>query len=313
MQNLAIKNFVHPPPRRAADIYWREFKSHHCILFGYAEVLSLSMKNRSIKAVAFDLWETLLLEEDGFNARRTSARCRSLSRALDNFGVKISVKQLALAIKELASWLAGIWRSSREVSHLDQILFIIQTASHGAIKVKKEWIEDLSSAYASALFEVQPYLNPDALKVLKWLKDQNKRIGLICNTGLTPGFGLRRFLENKRLAKYFEFMIFSDEIGIRKPDPRIFQAAAKSFRLDPQQIVHIGDNLKSDIWGAKNAGFKTIHFSCEVGRDRTAESNPASLVSISRELNGLKVDRIVPDKTISSLAKAIDAIRELDS
>ncbi|MCW4052696.1 MAG: HAD family hydrolase [Candidatus Bathyarchaeota archaeon] len=273
----------------------------------------MSKKSRSIKAVTFDLWETLLLEEDGFNARRTSARCRNLSRVLDNFGVKISVKQLALAIKELASWLAGVWRSNREVSHLNQIQFIIQTASHGETTLKSEWIEDLSSAYASALFEVQPYLNPEALGVVKWLQDQNKRMGLISNTGLTPGFGLRRFLEDKSIAKYFEFMIFSDEIGIRKPDPRIFQTAARRFQLSPRQIVHIGDNLKSDMWGAKNVKFKTIHFSCEVGRDRTAESDPASLASISRELNGLKVDRVVPHKTISSLAKAIDAIRELDS
>ncbi len=270
-------------------------------------------KRRSIRAVTFDLWETLLLEEDGFNARRTSARCRNLSSALDSFGVKIPVEQLAKAIKDLSSWLAGIWRSNREVSHLEQILFIIQNASRGSIKVKNEWIEDLSSAYASALFEVQPYLNPDALTVVKWLKNQNKQIGLICNTGLTPGFGLRRFLEKKRIAQYFEFMIFSDEIGVRKPDPRIFHMAAGSFRLDPRQVVHIGDNLKSDIWGANNAKFKTIHYSCEAGRDRMAEADPASLVSISRELDGLRVDGVVPDKTISSLAEAIDAIRELDS
>lgn len=274
--------------------------------------MSMNVKRQSILAVTFDLWETLLLEEDGFNARRVRVRCRNLSRALDNFGVKITVEQLAKAITDLSSWLAGIWRANREVSHLDQIRFIIQNASQGSIKVEKEWIEDLSTAYASALFEVQPYVNPDALTVVKWLKQQNKQIGLICNTGLTPGFGLRRFLEKKRIAEYLEFMIFSDEIRIRKPDPRIFQMAAERFRLAPHQIVHIGDNLKSDIWGAHNAKFKTIHYSSETGRDRMAEADPKSLVSISRELDGLRVN-VVPDRMISSLADAIEAIRELDS
>ncbi len=310
MQGFTIKNFVLVGVR---NLISRESSNgtapfYECCVRN----VSMSVKGQSILAVTFDLWETLLLEEDGFNARRVSARCWNLSRALDSFGVKITVEQLAKAIKHLSSWLAGIWRSNREVSHLDQIRFIVQNASRGSIKVRKEWIEDLSAAYASALFEVQPYVNPDALTVVKWLKQRNKQIGLICNTGLTPGFGLRRFLEQKRMAEYFEFMIFSDEIRIRKPDPRIFKMAARSFRLAPNQIVHIGDNLKSDIWGANNAKFKTIHYSSEAGRDRMAEADPESLVSISRQLDGLRVD-VVPDRTISSLAEAIEVIRELDS
>jgi hypothetical protein len=71
--------------------------------------------------------------------------------------------------------------------------------------------------------------------------------------------------------------------------------------------------LKSDVWGAKNAGFKAIYLSTEVGRDRIAESDPASLVSISRKGNNLSEDQIVPDKTIRSLGMAIKAIQELDT
>jgi putative hydrolase of the HAD superfamily len=272
----------------------------------------LSVGRSSVKAVTFDLWETLLLERNGWNLRRTNARCESLAQILNKFSVKISVEQLALAFKKMASWLENAWETKNEVTHLDQIRFIIKTASKGLVTVKEEWIDDLSSAYVSPLFEVAPYLNPDTPRVLKWLKDRNKLLGLICNTGLTPGYGLRMFLRREGIAKYFDLMLFSDEAGIRKPDPRIFHIVTQRLKVRPYEVVHIGDNLKSDVWGAKNAGFKAIYLLTEVGRDRMAESDPASLVSISRKIDNLRKDQIVPDKTISSLAMVMKAIEELD-
>jgi len=273
----------------------------------------LSAGKPKIKAVTFDLWETLLFEKNGWNLRRTNARCESIAQTLSKFGIKISIEQLALAFKKMASWLEIVWQMNNEVTHLDQIRFIIRTASKGLITIKEEWIDDLRSAYVSPFFKVAPYLNPDASKVLQWLEDQDKLIGLICNTGLTPGFGLRRFLEREGLAGYFDLMLFSDEVGIRKPDPRMFHIAAQRLKVKHFEIVHIGDNLKSDVWGAKNAGFKALYFSAEVGRDRVAESDPTSLVSISRKVNNLSKDQIVPDKTIRSLAMAMKAIQELDA
>ena len=264
-----------------------------------------------IRAVTFDLWETLLLERDGWSLRRRNVRCQSLTRVLEKLGVKISVEQIARAFREMTSWLADVWDLNREVTHLDQIQFILEAASRGAIRMREEWIDDLSSAYVSAVFEVPPYLNPDARKVLKSLKEQGKLVGLICNVGLTPGFGIRRVLAKEGVVKYFDLMLFSDEVGIRKPNPEIFKVAAQRLKIKPYETVHVGDNLKSDIWGATNAGFRAIHFLADVGRDRTAESDPSSLVSISRRLNDLKEETITPDKTITSLAQVIQVIQEL--
>ncbi|MCK4953544.1 HAD family hydrolase, partial [Candidatus Bathyarchaeota archaeon] len=230
----------------------------------------MSLNKTSVKAVTFDLWETLLLEKDGDNSRRILARCKNLEKILDKFGVKISVMQLDQTLKAMSSWLVSVWETNKDVTHLDQIRFIIKTALKKSVKMKKELIKELSSAYVSPLFEVPPYLNPDAPKVLQWLKERNTLIGLICNTGRTPGFSLRKFLNNAGVADYFDVMFFSDEVGIRKPDPQIFQMAAKKLKVKPCEIIHVGDNLKSDIWGAKNAGLKTIYFSTETGRDMTA-------------------------------------------
>jgi len=263
-------------------------------------------KEKNYKAVTFDLWETLLLEKNGNNTRRIKARCKNLSNTFVKFGVNVTCKQVASAMKSLSTWLINIWKRNRDVTHLDQLQFIIKTVTKSSVKIKREWINEFSSAYISPLFEVPPYLNPDAEQVLTELKEKNMHVGLICNTGRTPGSGLRRFLQKDKVSKYFDLMLFSDEVGIRKPDPKIFHMFTTKLNLNPYEVVHVGDNLKSDVWGAKEAGFKALYFSTEVGRDKVAESDATSLVSISRKLGDLK--DIVPDKTITSLKMVLELI-----
>jgi len=259
------------------------------------------LHEQCVKAVTFDLWETLLFERDGYSARRSYARCRNLAEAFKTLEVEVSVEKTNSALKKMISSLLKVWDTNRDVTHLDQIRLFVEHLFGGSVAVRDEWIRSLSSAYVSGFFEVLPYLNPDANKVLKWLKSQNMFVGLICNVGLTPGFGLRRFLEDQGVAEYFDAMIFSDEVGVRKPDPRIFHLTAEKLKVKPCDVAHVGDNLKSDVWGAKNAGFQAIYFSCDLGRDKIAESDPTSLVYLSRKFGSLREENIIPDATITSL------------
>lgn len=265
-------------------------------------MLKKDRHKQPVRAVTFDLWETLLFERDGHSARRTLARCRNLADAFNKFGINVSLEQLDRAFKKLISSLLKVWDANKDVSHLDQIQLIVKFTLGHHVVMRKEWMNELSSAYVSSFFEVPPYLNPDARKVFKWLRSHDISIGIICNTGLTLGFGIRRFLEEENIAEYFDVMVFSDEVGIRKPARGIFRLAAQKLEMKPLQVVHVGDNLKSDIWGAKKAGFKGVYFSSEVGRDRLAESDPTSLVWLSRKLGNVRDDQIVPDATITSLA-----------
>ena len=262
----------------------------------------------NIKLVTFDLWETLLFEHDGDNQKRLFSRSINLAKCLQKFGITVSKEQLLPVIKAMAPWLKEVWEINRDVTHQEQLQFIVNQVTQGLVEMKKEWIDDLSSAYISPLFEIPPYLSPGARKALCWLKDLKIFMGIICNTGRTPGFGIRRFLIKEGIADFFDFMLFSDEIGIRKPDPQIFRLAIEKVNVRTCESVHIGDNLKSDIWGAQNAGFKAIYLSTEIGQDKFAESDPSSLVSFSRGLGSLKEKNIIPDWTVSSLSKVVKII-----
>lgn len=264
-----------------------------------------------IRAVTFDLWETLLFEDDGASQRRAEARCRNLARALNSLGMRISFEDMSLAVSQLVSSLLTIWDKNRDISCIDQIRHVVRSFSKESLDLKQDWIDKLVPAYTSSIFEVPPYLNPSGRNVLENLKGNDMRIGLICNTGLTPGIGLRKFLADEGVAECFDLMLFSEEIGIRKPDLGIFRLAAQRLSVQPFEIVHVGDNLKTDVWGAKNAGLRAVHLLSLEGRDKIAESDPNSLVSLSRRLGDLEDRKIVPDREISSLAMLMEAIEEL--
>lgn len=279
----------------------------------YGERAKLESNRHHIKAVTFDLWETLLFERTGDSARRTIARCRSLTEAFRRLGVEITVEQSESALKQTVDSLLKVWDSNKDVSHLEQLKLVVKYAMKGSVNMRKEWTNELSTAYIAPLYKIPPLLNPEAHKVLRWLKNHKKNVGLICNTGLTPGTGLRRFLDKEGVAEYFDMMIFSDEVGIRKPSAEIFHLAARRLKAEPFEIVHVGDNLKIDVCGAKNAGFKAVHFSCEEAQDRDAASDPSSLVYRSRSLGKVGIGNAVPDGTISSLAVLVKIVEKLDA
>jgi putative hydrolase of the HAD superfamily len=58
------------------------------------------------------------------------------------------------------------------------------------------------------------------------------------------------------LAPYFRAAITAREFGVGKPDPRIFHAAAGAVDLNPEDMLHVGDDATLDALGALNAGMQ---------------------------------------------------------
>ena len=68
----------------------------------------------------------------------------------------------------------------------------------------------------------------------------------------------REKIQGAKLERYFDNILISGEIGIGKPDSRIFKLALESLAASPSQTVMVGDSLTRDIFGAKHAGLKGI-------------------------------------------------------
>jgi putative hydrolase of the HAD superfamily len=65
---------------------------------------------------------------------------------------------------------------------------------------------------------------------------------------------LRLILEQLGIAKFFEHLFISSEIGVDKPDPEIFRRTLKFTELEPSQVLHVGDDFERDWKAATDAG-----------------------------------------------------------
>ncbi|MDE6341810.1 MAG: YjjG family noncanonical pyrimidine nucleotidase [Muribaculaceae bacterium] len=90
---------------------------------------------------------------------------------------------------------------------------------------------------------------------------------------LTNGFTEVQYLKLRStgLDRYIQRMVISDEIGIQKPDKRIFRYAERSTGATEENAVMIGDNPQNDVAGALGAGWKAIYYDRK-GKPFTSDS-----------------------------------------
>lgn len=70
-------------------------------------------------------------------------------------------------------------------------------------------------------------------------------------------------LKNSQLTDYFSMILCTEELGVNKPNSIVFNTALERTNAMSHESLMIGDNLETDILGAQNCGFKTIHFNPE--------------------------------------------------
>ncbi|MDE5799671.1 MAG: HAD-IA family hydrolase, partial [Paramuribaculum sp.] len=81
-----------------------------------------------------------------------------------------------------------------------------------------------------------------------------------CRLALVSNFygNIRSVLANFGIARFFEVVIDSTEVGVRKPSPEIFRIALEAMELRPEQTIVVGDSIKNDILPAASLGCRTV-------------------------------------------------------
>lgn len=69
---------------------------------------------------------------------------------------------------------------------------------------------------------------------------------------------LRPLLRALDLERYFEVIAVSGEVGVHKPNPRIFAWVARALGLPPAALFHVGDSWDADVCGARRAGWRAV-------------------------------------------------------
>ncbi|TFY85273.1 HAD family hydrolase [Pseudomonas nabeulensis] len=104
-------------------------------------------------------------------------------------------------------------------------------------------------AFIHARHQLTPF--PEAEPMLKALR-QHFLLGVITNGNAD--------VQRVGLADYFHFALRAEDIGIAKPDARLFQEALQRGGVDASAAVHIGDHPGDDIAGAQQAGLRAVWF-----------------------------------------------------
>ncbi len=205
-----------------------------------------------LHTVTFDCWETLIFQPDppASGARRAAM----LARMVRDAGHAVSEVSAANALEEGWARHYRTWRSGGSSGAPEIVAFAL--ASLGVTD------QNLPGKIASAIQEValteDIQLVDGARQTLVWLAERGIRRALFCDSGFTPGRVVRQLLERVGLRELLEALIFSDEVGVPKPDTRIFHAALDVLGSRPAGAVHVGDLRSTDIAGARAVGMSSV-------------------------------------------------------
>lgn len=92
-------------------------------------------------------------------------------------------------------------------------------------------------------------------ELLKTLKERGYYVGI--GTNMTAGVQFRK-LTKLGFGPWIDGMVTSEEVGVQKPDPKLFLLCAEKAGVSPEECVFVGDSLKKDVLGACAAGMKAI-------------------------------------------------------
>jgi putative hydrolase of the HAD superfamily len=233
----------------------------------------------NIKAVGFDFFGTLV------EAKAEANHCiSSICQKLHQHEINLSHDEFTRTYRAVASDQREVRRSTqKEVSNsillaetLKRLGYDVEASSPPIV----EAVEAYFKPWKLAVYE-------DAGRAVERLRSAY-RFGLISN--FTDTLFLRSSLHRLGLEDYFEFVLVSEEVGWRKPHPLIFNRFLDLMGVEASETLFVGDDLRCDIFGAKNVGMKTAWIVRGLNREADEEVNaiqPDYIVHSLEELEEL--------------------------
>ena len=212
-----------------------------------------------IRAVTVDFWGTLIFDPPSSDNRYKQKRLADFETILRAADVRVSAEALNRAYEESGRVLGKIWQTRKDVPVQEHVATLLEAVEPGlAGRLGAGTPAVLVQAYANPALLVPPTPDLSAKGALAALAAQGTILCVVSNTMRTPGVVLRKILDRYGLLAPFKLLTFSDECGVRKPDPEIFHLTLRQVGLLPEEAVHVGDDPVLDVEGAQEAGMRVI-------------------------------------------------------
>ena len=208
-----------------------------------------------LTAITLDLWGTIFHPKDA--EEKVERRRAMILEALLETGHEIDVPRLRQAYRAAAQIIeANVGQELKDLGPPGRWAILTQQLGLPPEAVPYSRI---AAAYEDLTLEFAPPLMPGVAEAIDRLHGRY-RLGLICNTGYTGGKILREVLKRHGLAHYFGILVFSNEFGWLKPDPRIFHHTLDALATAPTEAAHVGDVEELDVDGARAAGMLSVRY-----------------------------------------------------
>lgn len=233
----------------------------------------IKLKKGDIKAVIFDLWGTLVKDEGIDESKRFLNKLNKIYLSIKSInGVysylqKLSKKTpeiLDITLPNRLNFIKKFFRIIRseyeeslrkeEQMELDKVFNRILNSFN--INLDHNRLTELLGEYYKSWSNLTR-LYDDVLPTLIYLHEKDIKLAIISNT-IFEGKLHDDDLKRLGIFGYFDFTVYSSDVGIRKPDPEIFKIALEKLKISPNRIIFIGDRLIDDIKGAKSVGMTAI-------------------------------------------------------
>lgn len=204
-----------------------------------------------LKAVTFDFWSTLV--DGNITPERTAQRLARLHRAIVGAGYAGTPEQLRAAFERALTRVSEAARESFEdVGPPGRWAALAAELGIPEGLIAYEVVEH---AYEDITLDPLPEPMPHVHAAVEAMKRAGYRLGVICNTGMAGGRVLREVLKRHGLLDFFDATVFSNEFGVSKPHPSIFEHTLQALGgVPPAEALHVGDLEELDVDGARHAG-----------------------------------------------------------
>ncbi|MEK7483274.1 MAG: HAD-IA family hydrolase [Planctomycetota bacterium] len=200
-----------------------------------------------LQAIFFDIDDTLF----STSSFAEKARKRSIDSMI-RLGWKVDPEK---AYQELLEVIAEF--SPNYGSHFDKLVLRMGESCSEGINSAILIAQAIVSYHDAKNELLHPY--PEVLPFFRMLAKTNLALGII-----TDGLTIKQSEKIIRLGIYPflnpRFIFISEQLGISKPNPKIYQFASQRCRIPTNQIMYIGDNPNNDIVPANKVGMITVRY-----------------------------------------------------
>jgi putative hydrolase of the HAD superfamily len=232
----------------------------------------------SIKAVTFDLWDTIV-DDDSDEPKRAARGLRSkreerrhLVWSALSAVEPIDLESVTLAYDTADAGFNLVWKELHINWTVAQRLRVVLNGLGRSLS------QDAFDRLVDDTGRMEVEIPPDAIAgiadALAQLS-QRYKLAVVSDAIVTPGVGLKAILEGHGLARYFSAFAFSDEVGHSKPHRSMFDRACAELGVTVDEIIHIGDRDHNDVKGPHALGARAVLFTATRDADKNATTADA--------------------------------------